>query len=219
VACQAFYTILKEVVSFLVTIPFSAILTCILDCLYSLRFSNTRYDKITEEHRGSCAWIWSHPQYTDWSMPNASRLLYIQGKSGSGKSTVTKYFTRYLLERDPGARSAILAKFFYSYREGELQKSHYNMLQTILHDILQQDETFFYHKFQFEYRKFCQQGHGLMKWDYETLKRVFRSLADHSQRKPIYLVIDTVDEPEECDPRVGIAGLHCCIWRPGKAMS
>ena len=81
-------------------------------------------------------------------MLSTSQLLYIQGKPGSGKSTLTKYFKDNLLKLEPNARSAIVATFFYSYREGELQKSHYNMLRSILYDILQQNEAFFYHCFQ-----------------------------------------------------------------------
>lgn len=84
-----------------------------------------------------------HDEYRNWSLSDSSQLLYIQGKPGSGKSTLTKYFNNQLPKRDSSLNSAIVAKFFYSYKEDELQKSHYNMLQSILYDILQQDEAFF----------------------------------------------------------------------------
>jgi hypothetical protein len=54
--------------------------------------------------------------------------LYIKGKPGSRKSTLTRYFNNNLLEREPTAKSAIVAKFFYSDREGKLQKSYCSML-------------------------------------------------------------------------------------------
>jgi hypothetical protein len=170
------------------------------ECLASLRFENTRYDKISREHRGSFEWIWDHNQYRDWSTSDASRLLYIQGKPGSGKSTLTKYFGDHLLKREPAAELPIVAKFFYSYKEGELQRDHYNMLRSILYDILARDEAFFYHHFQTEYR--VQRRHeSHVAWDYESLKTVLKSLRDYPLKRRLYLVIDAVDESEENDRR------------------
>jgi hypothetical protein len=93
-----------------------------------------------------------------------------------------------------------MAKFFYSYREGELQRNHYNMLRSILYDILDHDEDFFYHRFQFEYR--AQRRHqSRVAWDYESLKTVLKSLQDYLQKRRFYLIIDAVDESEENDRR------------------
>jgi hypothetical protein len=89
-------------------------------------------------------WLWTHKQYEEWSASDVSRLLYIQGKPGSGKSTLTKYFKDSFLKREQDTNSAIVAGFFYSYREGEFQKSHYSMLRSILYDILDQKESFFF---------------------------------------------------------------------------
>lgn len=170
------------------------------ECLASLRFDNTRYNKVPQEHKGSFKWIWAHNEYRNWSASDVSRLLYIQGKPGSGKSTLTKYFSNHLLERETATKSAIIAKFFYSYREGRLQRSHYNMLRSILYDILHQDETFFYHHFQTEYR--VQSRRELsFNWDYASLKTVLKSLQDHLSAKQFYLIIDAVDESEENDRR------------------
>ncbi|KAL7934069.1 putative kinesin [Trichoderma chlorosporum] len=168
------------------------------ECISSLYFDNTRYEKISAEHSGSFEWIWTHKEYKSWSASEISGLLYIQGKPGSGKSTLTKYFDFHLLSRDSTAKQAIVAKFFYSYREGELQRSHYNMLLSILYDILNQEEAFFYHKFQTEYRI---HRRFKMKWDYASLKRILSSLQDYTLAKRLYLVIDAVDESEQEDRR------------------
>lgn len=141
-----------------------------------------------------------HAQYKEWSTSTSSRVLLIQGKPGSGKSTLTKYFNDNLADRGSTSNSATVARFFYSYRDGDLQRSHYNMLRTLLYEILLQDQAFFYHIFQAEYRT---QRHGqvLVDWNYESLKRVFRSLRDYTLQRPLYLIIDAVDESEEEDRR------------------
>ena len=65
-----------------------------------------------------------------------AHLLYLQGKPGSGKSTLTRYFKKNLVEREHAAESALICSFFYSFREGDRQTSHYSMLRSILYDIL-----------------------------------------------------------------------------------
>jgi len=89
------------------------------ECLNTLRFANTRYHKISEGHVGSLQWLWTHEQYQKWTDSDHSSLLYIQGKPGSGKSTLVKYFKENLLTMVPSASTAIIACFFYTFREGE----------------------------------------------------------------------------------------------------
>ncbi|KAH7231218.1 uncharacterized protein BKA55DRAFT_525091, partial [Fusarium redolens] len=171
-----------------------------LECLSSLNFDNTRLSKISKEHKGSCDWLWERPEYLDWSTSPRSCLLLIEGKPGSGKSTLTKYFSNNLEKRRPAAESAIVARFFYSYREGELQRSHCSMLRSVLYDVLRRDQTFFYHRFQTEYRAQPRRG-LLVEWDYDSLKAILKSLQDQSPAKPLYLIIDAVDESEDRDRR------------------
>ncbi|KAA8893235.1 hypothetical protein FN846DRAFT_229021 [Sphaerosporella brunnea] len=173
-------------------------------CLFSLYFENTRYDKITKEHKGSLEWLWAHKQYKEWSASDKSALLCIQGKPGCGKSTLAKYFNDNFMEREPKARSArtIISKFFYSNREGELQTSHYSMLRTILYNILYQDECFFFH-FQAKYRQYMKEAHygHVLEWPYRSLKEILRNIGRHPRAKRLYLIIDAVDEASETDRR------------------
>jgi energy-coupling factor transporter ATP-binding protein EcfA2 len=156
------------------------------------------------QHEGTLEWLWSHEEYRKWSTSKTSRLLYVQGKPGSGKSTLTRYFKDHLPEREPAAKSAIIASFFYSFREGESQKSHYNMLRSILYDVLYQDESFLYH-FQQEHRKYrtwLRERHiNLDKLHYESLKRILRSIGCHQRKERLYFVIDAVDESTNEDRR------------------
>src|ERR1700704_5204274 len=176
-----------------------------VECLDTLRFDNTRYEKISEECEGTLQWLWAHPKYQMWSSGDESDILLIEGKPGSGKSTLTKYFKRHLLERKPQA-GQIVATFFYSYREGESQKDHSNMLRSVLYDALDQDETLFFH-FQKLYRQAIRPGEPF-RWPYNSLKEILLSLRDHPVEVRLYLIVDAVDESTDTD-RLEILRLLC----------
>ncbi|KIM96576.1 hypothetical protein OIDMADRAFT_183304, partial [Oidiodendron maius Zn] len=78
------------------------------------------------------------------------------------------------------------------------------MLRSILYDILYQHEGFFY-VFQSEYRRQAAlQEHSrgdVVKWHYNSLKRVLLSLCDYSPAERLYLIIDAVDESNDKDRR------------------
>ena len=125
----------------------------------------------------------------------SSDLLLIEGKPGGGKSTLMKYFQQNLLERGPHNRQ-VVASFYYSYREGEQQTNHSNMLRSVLYDILNQNEEFFFH-FQPNYRE-ASQGGRPPEWCYESLKGTLLSLTqNHPVRKLLYLIVDAMDESDD----------------------
>ena len=106
-----------------------------------------------------------------------------------------KYFQRGLLEREPHKRQ-IVASFYYSYREGETQTNHSNMLRSVLYDILNQNEEFFFH-FQPYYRE-ASQGSRPPEWCYESLKGTLRSLTkNHPLCERLYLIVDAMDESDD----------------------
>jgi len=187
--------------SFLVVVNLSNYQMLHADCLNSLRHHGTRYDKISTEHDGTLMWLWKHTQYKTWSSTPHSDMLLIEGKPGSGKSTLTKYFKENLIEQEPLAKEAIVTSFFYSYRERELHTSHANMLRSILYDVLYQNEAFFFH-FQSVYRNMLR----CEIWSYDSLKKVLLSFKKHPAQERLYLIIDAMDESDDKD-RLGIIKL------------
>ena len=108
-----------------------------------------------------------------------------------------KYFQRSLLDQGRRERQ-IVASFYYSYREGEKQTNHSNMLRSVLYDILNQSEEFFFH-FQSYYREVSQSGEHL-EWPYESLKGILLSLANnHPLRERLYLIVDAMDESNDSE--------------------
>ncbi|KAF8535301.1 hypothetical protein BDD12DRAFT_664832, partial [Trichophaea hybrida] len=180
------------------------------ECLRFLEHDDTRYDKISDEHHGSLEWLWKHPQYQKWLTSTTSSLLYIEGKPGSGKSTLAKYLEKNLAHRVPNASSSTIVHYFYTFRGTVLESTHENMLRSILHSILQKDESTFFH-FQLEFRnlqrRILQRPHSL-EWPYESLKKVLSSFASHPSTKPLYIILDAIDESIE-DDRRSIIELIC----------
>ncbi|KAF8539339.1 hypothetical protein BDD12DRAFT_737511, partial [Trichophaea hybrida] len=165
------------------------------ECLRSLLYDDTRYDKISKEHHGSLEWLWKHPQYLQWSASATSSLLYIEGKPGSGKSTLAKYIVQNLV-KVPNASSSTVAHYFYTFRGTVLESTHENMLRSILYNILEKDESAFFH-FQQEFRNI--QRHNSPKWPYESLKIVLSSFGKYPATKPIFLILDAMDESIDHD--------------------
>jgi hypothetical protein len=90
-----------------------------------------------------------------------------------------------------------VANFFYSYREGELQTNHSNMLRSVLYDILRRNEAFFFH-FQSYYREATKSGESF-QWPYDSLKKILLSFQNHPAKERLYLIVDAMDESDDKD--------------------
>ncbi|KAF8243532.1 hypothetical protein K440DRAFT_664068 [Wilcoxina mikolae CBS 423.85] len=125
---------IKEARVRLISIQFAQECT---ECLNTLQITGVtdRRALVSDAHPGSLQWLRVHPEYCKWVRARHSSMLWIQGKPASGKSTLFKYFREQILPVDArdaaGSAFYIVADFFYSYRGGELGKSHKRREQTI----------------------------------------------------------------------------------------
>ncbi|KAK5443369.1 hypothetical protein LTS15_010714 [Exophiala xenobiotica] len=113
--------------------------TVIKDGLKSLRFADMRYreDHITVAQGGSYAWL-SKPAVglRSWLLSD-DRLYWIQGKPGSGKSTLMKHLSqnlRTIVGNDHSNQCEYLWIFFNA-RGSYLQKSFEGLLRSVLYQL------------------------------------------------------------------------------------
>ena len=144
------------------------------------------------------AWLSSNTQYTEWLASSESDLLWIVGKPGSGKSTLTKFIVSRLRtegrEREYDGRdlalnhcsdqsesqvrigldddNPIFATFHYSFRGGFTETSHELMLRSIVYQIFRANSRLF---------PLIRNRYRSMKetesmWNYENLKSALQSV-------------------------------------------
>ncbi|KAL7786975.1 hypothetical protein V8C37DRAFT_285865 [Trichoderma ceciliae] len=179
-------------------------------CCRSLYFKEmrARRNDISKPIEGTTDWIWKHPSFVRWK--NSPEMLWINGKPGSGKSTIARMITDSIRGTATRATSlydlaalgfeekAIIADFFYSARMGEKATRHIYMLRSLLHQMLDQDKTLYPH-FQATYRALLETRTHEEFWDMDSLKIVFEHVVrdDSSSRPQICCVLDGFDESED----------------------
>ncbi|XDG05229.1 hypothetical protein ABKA04_004844 [Annulohypoxylon sp. FPYF3050] len=115
--------------------------------LYFQRFT-ARHDKIERAHSGTFEWIYvdsnndaQNPRrFVKW-LSSEHGLFWIQGKAGSGKSTLMKFLwhhklTARHLQLWAGIDRLVTASYFFWAAGNELQKSQEGLLRALLFEIL-----------------------------------------------------------------------------------
>ncbi|KFZ03150.1 hypothetical protein V502_11189 [Pseudogymnoascus sp. VKM F-4520 (FW-2644)] len=165
-------------------------------CLESLSFLeiNYRRQEADQAYENTCAWIFGHPAYTEWSAKNCE-LLWIQGNPGSGKSTLMSFIYDEFHKNIPQSREVVLDYFFHG-RGSTLQKTRVGMFRTLLHQL--------YHQVHFirpqiqavfkEKERFGKAGIG-WEWHPKECERLFSEVITcAAQSRNITLFVDALDE-------------------------
>ncbi|KAK2596314.1 hypothetical protein N8I77_013210 [Diaporthe amygdali] len=161
--------------------------------LDSLRFEqiDSRHSNIKAVYSKTCKWLLQHPDYTDWldqdKFNNHHGFLWINGKPGSGKSSLMKFaFTN--AQRNTGINGATVS-FFFNARGDTLEKTTAGMLRSILLQVLEklpdlQDDQ-----------------NGSTMWEVEALQRLFSSAVSRLNKRRVTCFIDALDECNESEVR------------------
>jgi len=168
-----------------------------LDILY-FKELHARREKVMVAQENTSTWIWDHATYRKWVEKN-SGLLWIQGKPGSGKSTLMKAIMAKLTGKF--SSNSIVADFFYSARGSTSESSHKLMLRSLLYQLLDREPLFFA-LFQNSFRRFMSNSADKAEWSFHDLSEILLSLSSKSPRNrryTIYILLDGMDESEDAD--------------------
>jgi len=116
------------------------------------RMMRVRHDEVHKAHEKTFRWIFherrAQEQERPWSdlvewLESCSGCYWVNGKAGSGKSTLMKYVvdhprTHSALSKWAGPDILVTASFFFWNSGTTLQKSHVGLLRSILFEVLQQ---------------------------------------------------------------------------------
>ncbi|KAM0513429.1 hypothetical protein ACHAPE_007893 [Trichoderma viride] len=187
------------------------------ECLKALAFEewNARETRVENVAVGG-AWMASHGEYTQWSESSTPSALWLEGKPGSGKSTLVKLIVRKLESKkndpstvqangpqigkriwtfnSPRDKNTIVARFYYNFRGGNTETSHELMLRSIVYQIWNSNSRL-YELLKERYRE-LQKSSNEPFWSYEDLKLVLRSLHEIDFPLTVVIVVDGMDESD-----------------------
>ena len=172
----------------------------------SLRYQalDARYATIKTAHTRTCRWLLKKSEYQDWldvnKTPDHHGFLWIRGKPGSGKSTLTKF----AVENARKATSETVISFFFNARGEDLEKSTRGMYQSLLFQILKAipDLQIVLDRF----RPVAQEES--LKWEEDDLQSLFESAIKRLGQRRLTCFIDALDECEEGQIRDLVAFLE-----------
>ncbi|KAJ4265303.1 hypothetical protein NW762_004588 [Fusarium torreyae] len=144
----------------------------------------------------TCNWLLKHTKFVDWASSHQG-LLWVQGKPGSGKSTLLRYLLDNF-ESVPGVHDRdLVLSFFFHARGSELQRTPLGLFRSLLHQLLRQIPeavegllpTF---KIWWNTKKQPDQEYD---WRLLELQQgIERSLRETLKTRPVWLLIDALDE-------------------------
>jgi hypothetical protein len=112
-----------------------------LDALYFPALSD-RHDDIDAAFNNTFGWVFARESgLSQWLSGRNDHFYWVNGKPGSGKSTLMKHlchnqYTQKCLEDWAQGTQLIVTRFFFNDRGASMQKSLFGLLRTLLHQII-----------------------------------------------------------------------------------
>ena len=166
--------------------------------------TRARIVEVHEAHEKTFHWLFdpSIVSFSEWLSEESSKkqpIYWVQGKPGSGKSTLMKFAMRDRRMAELLASSGHphwnFAAFFFHDRGSEVQKTLGGMLQELLHSVLGQTPALSQFIIPYYLELVRSQRTRVPNWDAETLKAALFSIVE--QRKvhlQLFLLLDALDE-------------------------
>ncbi|KAI1359441.1 hypothetical protein F5Y08DRAFT_79679 [Xylaria arbuscula] len=158
-----------------------------------------RHDNIDEAHAKTFGWVLSSKSSTfvEW-LRNDGNLFWIQGKAGSGKSTLVKFLyqsreMRRHLCSWAGTKQLVVAKYFFWNSGTTLQKSQEGLLRSLLFEILRACPELIDLVY-LDRHENDGLGTTVDSWTRRELMRTFEKLAGARLSTRFFFLIDGLDE-------------------------
>lgn len=178
----------------------------------SLRFAeiNLRFNSVAEAYSQTFEWLFDGPSYQQpWDnfvdcLQKGEEMYLIEGKAGSGKSTLMRFIYQHtsvknVLSRKYNLTTPIVLYHFFWLIGNELQRSFKGMLATLAFQLVKDwpSESFeaFYqdHALEtFEWKT------SLLDWSEAQLETIIFQFTDAADRA-VFFLLDGLDEYEHCD--------------------
>ncbi|KAK6856638.1 hypothetical protein PG995_006825 [Apiospora arundinis] len=162
-----------------------------------LRFDqhDARHHNIKPAHAKTCKWLLKSDSYLEWAEPKHIEthhgFFWIEGKPGTGKSTIMKFLLANAKRR---LRGSLILTFFFNARGHALERSTIGLYRSLLLQIFEQKPSL---------RPIL--GTDLLRskagWSLELLKSVFEQAIQSIADTPVVCIVDALDECPEKEVR------------------
>jgi len=166
------------------------------ECLKSFDF--VRLKELERSIDGTFEWIWSDDHFNEWLSTDCG-ILWIQGKPGSGKSTLMQYLYRMESNKERLVPTIICEFSFFGQTMGA-ENSMTGLLRSLIHQIIQQRSSLAgpaMEEFRKEFRKQSATGKG-PHYDVATLQGILAATLDQAEQETdglqFVFFIDSLDE-------------------------
>ncbi|KAI1077819.1 hypothetical protein F5B20DRAFT_550467 [Whalleya microplaca] len=190
----------------------------ILDSLWYASIRD-REESIEKAYVETLEWIFEDPKVNNKTWGNFvdflegdSRLYWITGKPGSGKSTLMKFINGHPRTKDhlaqwSGNKDILEASFYFFYNGSDYQKSELGMLQTLLYSLLSQRRDLIPLAFKERFRAALEAKRHACP-TLPEVKMAFKQLLLGSADLHFFFSIDGLDE---FDPKVSLTNVTSLI--------
>jgi hypothetical protein len=166
-------------------------------CLADLRLTDPRHDKIRIEQtkggllKGSYKWILDNREFQKWRDDEQSRLLWVKGDAGKGKTMLLIGIINELTELT--ANTSLLSFFFCQGTDSQLNNAT-ALLRGLIYLLLIKQKILISH-LRTEYKR---AGKALFEGinAFYALSQIFRNILQDPRLATTYLIIDALDECE-----------------------
>jgi hypothetical protein len=183
--------------------------------LYSLKFPTMyhRQEEIKEAHQKTCSWIFCSPEiekgsgcntrpwgnFSQW-LRHGNGVYWINGKAGSGKSTLMRYIsqcseTRQLLKIWAGSGTVHLAGFYFWNSGAVDQRSQVGLLRSLLFAILKDRRDLIREIFQDEWNDISHSQNTEIVWCFGRLRKALLAVMSLATiQTKFFFFVDGLDE-------------------------